>query len=351
MSQQNWWQAAVKEFDQQSRQNAYQRQLQLTKPPGALGKLEQVAIDLAAMQGCDRPDVDKVYISIFAADHGVAAEGVSAFPQEVTAEMIRNFSNGGAAICVLAKRCQANFEVVNLGTVVELDELPAVVDAKISASTANFCQQAAMTDSQLQAALSAGASAVDRAVNMGAKLFVGGEMGIANTTSASAVAAAILRLDAELLTGPGTGVNQQGVRLKAELINRAIALHRGEEKTPIEVLRYFGGFEIAALAAAYIRCAQQGVTILVDGFISSVAALLATELNNAVAGWLIYSHGSAEPGHRLVLEALNAEPLVDFKMRLGEGSGAVLAVGMVRAAVACHNEMATFGDAGVTTKG
>ncbi len=353
--QSNWWSASAKALDIDARHQAEQRQLQLTKPPGALGKLEQLAVDLASMQGNERPQLNSIYISIFAADHGVADEGVSAFPQAVTAEMIRNFSNGGAAICVLAGRCQAGFEVVNLGTVVELGEMAAVVDARIAPSTENFRRQAAMSSAQLQSALQAGADAAERALEAGAQLFVGGEMGIANTTSASAIAAALLQLDPVQLTGPGTGVDAQGVLHKAEVISAALTLHQSELyqselPCPMDILRCLGGFEIAALAGAYIRCAQLGVTVLVDGFISTVAALMAKAINVEVLGWLLYSHGSAEPGHRLVLEALDAEPLLNLNMRLGEGSGAALVVPLLQSACALHNQMATFAEAAVSAK-
>ncbi|MEH6624879.1 MAG: nicotinate-nucleotide--dimethylbenzimidazole phosphoribosyltransferase [Motiliproteus sp.] len=350
----NWWSAPVKTLHAEVRAQAEERQLQLTKPPGALGKLEQLAIDLASMQGRERPQLDSIYVSIFAGDHGIAEEGVSAFPQAVTAEMIRNFSNGGAAICVLAQRCQASFEVVNLGTVVELGDMPAVIDARIAPSTANFSREPAMSETQLERAMQAGADAAERAAESGAQLFVGGEMGIANTTSASAIAAALLQLEADFLTGPGTGVDAKGVQHKAEVITAALAFHhcgrQFELRPPLEVLRRLGGFEIAALAAAYIRCAQLGVTVLVDGFISTVAALVATTINAETAGWLLYSHGSAEPGHRRVLAALGAEPLVNLNMRLGEGSGAALVVPLLQSACALHNQMATFAEAAVSAK-
>lgn len=346
----NWLAQPCAVPDEASRTAALTRQGQLTKPPGALGQLEDVAVRFAAWQAAAQPQVERVHISVFAADHGIAAEGVSAFPQAVTAEMVRNFARGGAAISVLAQQLDATLEVVNLGTVSVVEPLANVRDERIAAGTANFAQQAAMTEAQLAQALQAGQAALLRAKQANAQLFIGGEMGIANTTAASAIACALLQESPQLLSGPGTGLDSKGVAHKAEVIRRALELHKVDPAQPLEVLRHVGGFEIAALTGAYLAAALTGIPVLVDGFISSVAALVAVRFNPDVAGWLLFAHASAEPGHQRVLAALDAQPLLQLGMRLGEGSGAAIAVPILRLACALHNGMATFEGAGVSGK-
>jgi nicotinate-nucleotide--dimethylbenzimidazole phosphoribosyltransferase len=346
----NWWLNPAAVADADSEAAARARQAVLTKPPGALGQLEALAVRLAGLQRRQRPRLERLSIVIFAADHGVAAEGVSAFPQAVTAEMVRNFARGGAAISVLARELGATLDVVNLGTVTELEPLPGVVDQRLGAGTANFTQAPAMTGPQLDAALNAGAAAADRAVVGGAELFIGGEMGIANTTAATAVACVLLRAAPEVLVGPGTGLDRQGVARKAAVIARGLARHQPDDE-PLAALRCLGGFEIAALAGAYLRSAQRGLPALVDGFISTVAALVAVRVQPTAAPWLLLSHRSAEPGHARLLAAFEPElPLLDLGMRLGEGSGAAVAVPLLRLACALHDRMHTFTEAGVPNR-
>ncbi|HEY0721488.1 MAG TPA: nicotinate-nucleotide--dimethylbenzimidazole phosphoribosyltransferase [Gammaproteobacteria bacterium] len=334
--------------DEHAASAARARQMQLTKPPGSLGGLEEAAIQLAGLQGCERPTLERIAITVFAADHGVAAEGVSAFPQAVTVEMIKNFSHGGAAISVLARELGAQLEVVDSGARYEVGALPGVVAHRAGSGTANFCCEPAMTPKQLAIALDAGRQALSRAVERGAQLFIGGEMGIANTTAASALACAYLSRQPAELTGPGTGLDSAGVRHKAQVIGRALALHGAHLDEPLEVLRRLGGFEIAALAGAYIAAAQARLPVLVDGFITTTAALAAVRINPTIAPWLMLSHASAEPGHRHVTEALGRRPLLDLGMRLGEASGAAVTVPLLRLACALHNGMATFAEAGVS---
>lgn len=326
------------------------RQAQLTKPPGSLGALEALAVRLAALQRRERPQLDTVWISVFAADHGVAAEGVSAFPQAVTAQMIDNFAAGGAAISVLAAQLGATLEVIDLGTVAA-SRAAGVRRARIAPSTANLARAPAMTAAQLQEALRCGGDAACRAHAAGAELFVGGDMGIANTTSATALACALLGRPPRELAGPGTGLDARGVAHKAAVIERALALHGAALAAPREALRRLGGFEIAALAGSFIACARCGMPVLVDGFIATAAALVATRLAPACAPWLLYAHRSAEPGHAGLLAALGAEPLLDLGLRLGEGSGAAVAVPLLRLACALHAGMATFAEAGVAGAG
>ncbi|MBK8535329.1 MAG: nicotinate-nucleotide--dimethylbenzimidazole phosphoribosyltransferase [Candidatus Competibacteraceae bacterium] len=343
----HWFDPPIAAPDAAVRAVARERQAQLTKPPGSLGRLEDLGMTLAAMQDTQHPRIDKLWITVFAGDHGVVAEGVSAFPQVVTAEMVRNFARGGAAISVLAKVWNARLEVVNVGTVQPLEDLPGVLDARVGPGTANFVHEPAMTVEQLHEALATGHDAAERAAINGAQVFIGGEMGIGNTTSATGVICSLLGLPAAQLAGPGTGLDAAGVIHKGLVIERALARHR--DPSPLIALQRLGGFEIAALTGAYLRCGQLGLPALVDGFITTAAALAAVRLRPELAAWLFYAHCSAEPGHRQVLEALGAKPLLDLGMRLGEGSGAAVAVPILRAAAALHAGMATFAEAGVST--
>ena len=326
------------------------RQAVLTKPPGALGRLEEIAIRLAAMQGSITPSVEQIQISVFAGDHGIAMERVSAFPQAVTAEMVKNFARGGAAICVAARKLGAPLEVINLGTAFDTGPLEGVENYALGPGTASFSVTAAMNKHQLTCALAAGRHAVERAKLNGAQLFIGGEMGIANTSAATALASLLLNISPTQLTGPGTGLDATGVAHKISVIETALALHRPHTHSPLEALRRVGGFEMAALVGAYISCGQMGIPVLIDGFISSSAALVAAQICPAIKEWLLYSHTSAEPGHLLILESLHALPLLDLGMRLGEGSGAAIAVPLLRMACDLHNEMATFAEAAISEK-
>jgi nicotinate-nucleotide--dimethylbenzimidazole phosphoribosyltransferase len=307
-------------------------------------------VQLAGLQGQVKPTLEQVWIAIFAGDHGVVAEGVSAFPQEVTGQMLLNFVSGGAAISVLAQQLGAQLEVVDLGTVTPTLNLPGVRHLNIGPGTANFVDGAAMTQAHGELALQAGRDSVLRARAAGAQLFIGGEMGIGNTTAASALACALLDCPVTHLTGPGTGLNAEGVSHKAQVIERALALHAAQRGDALQTLFNLGGFEIAALVGAYLACAQEGVAVLVDGFICTVAALVAVRLNPACREWLLFGHRGAEPGHRHVLEALGAEPLLELGLRLGEGSGAALAVPLLRLACDLHGQMATFAEAAVADR-
>ena len=229
-------------------------------------------------------------------------------------------------------------------------DLPGVINHRVAPGTANMKIQPAMDEAQLALALAAGKHAVGRGIKQGMQLFIGGDMGIANTTAATAIACAVLSLPAKALTGPGTGLDEAGVRHKAEVIQSALNLHRNSMATPLEILRCVGGFEIAALCGAYLSCAQQGIPFIVDGFIAGSAALLALAIQPAVKDWLFMAHRSAEPGHRQMLDAMGVEPLLDLGMRLGEGSGAATAVPLLRMAAASHTQMATFAQAGVSGK-
>lgn len=343
----DWLSTPCAEPDADTFEAAHARQAQLTKPPGSLGQLETVAMRLAALQRTDQPTADRVWISVFAADHGVAEEGVSAFPQVVTGEMVRNFATGGAAISVLARMLGATLDVVNLGTVNDPGEIAGVRRAIIAPATANFCHRPAMDHGQLAAALATGAERVRAAHAAGAQLYIGGEMGIGNTTAATALACALLQASPLELAGAGTGLDSAGIARKRAVVDRALARH-AEAVEPLEQLRCLGGFEIAALVGAYVAAAQVGLPVLVDGFITSVAALAAVRIQPGTREWLLFGHRSQERGHTVVLAAMTAEPLLDLGLRLGEASGAATAVPLLRLACALHNGMATFAQAGVS---
>jgi nicotinate-nucleotide--dimethylbenzimidazole phosphoribosyltransferase len=347
---QSWWLNPCKPIDAQAVEQAQARQQQLTKPAGSLGRLESVAVQLAGLQGQVKPSLDHLWIAICAGDHGVVAEGVSAFPQEVTGQMLHNFVTGGAAISVLARQLGASLEVVDLGTVTPTLNLPGVRHLNVGPGTTNFVKGPAMTTAQGELALQAGRDSVQRAIAVGAQLYIGGEMGIGNTTAASALACALLDCPVVHLAGPGTGLDVSGVSHKARVIERALALHGVQREDALQTLFNLGGFEIAALVGAYLACAQEGVAVLVDGFICSVAAVVAVRLNPECRAWLLFGHRGAEPGHRHVLETLNAEPLLDLGLRLGEGSGAALAVPLLRLACDLHGQMATFAEAAVADR-
>jgi nicotinate-nucleotide--dimethylbenzimidazole phosphoribosyltransferase len=323
---------------------ALKRQAELTKPAGALGRLETLAVQLAGLQHRERPKAEHVPIVIFAGDHGIAAQGVSAYPQEVTIAMMANFASGGAAISVLARELGSPLEVVDAGTLAETP-LPGVITDKPHRGTRDFSREEALAPAELAFAFACGERAVARASSPDLLIF--GEMGIANTTTSAAIAAALLEISPDCLAGSGTGLDAAGRDRKARVIAAALT-HHGLATAPVErVLCAVGGLEIAAMSGAIIAAAQRRIPVLIDGFIVSVAALVAVRLNPTCRPYLIFSHSSAEQGHRLVLDALDVRPLLDLDLRLGEGSGAALALPLVRLACALHNGMATFAEAAV----
>ena len=341
-----WYLEPAQEPDEDIRAQAQERQDNLTKPKGSLGKLEAVAVQLSAAQRTLTPSVEKPLIVVFAGDHGVTVEGVSAYPQTVTAEMVRNFAEGGAAISVLAKSMGVEFKVVNVGTVYAIEDLPNVIDMRVAAGTQNMCVTEAMTLEQCEEAFVVGRDVIDQAGDV--DIFVGGEMGIGNSTAAAALAVAHTRLSATAMVGRGTGISDQVLSKKAAVVTRAMSKHLPHMKNGVETLRRIGGFEISALVGAYIRCAQKGIAVLVDGYICTAAAMSAIKVNPSIRPWLIFSHCSAEPGHSRLLSKMDAEALLQLDMRLGEGSGAALALPIVQAACRLQNQMASFEQAGVS---
>jgi nicotinate-nucleotide--dimethylbenzimidazole phosphoribosyltransferase len=346
----NWITRAAKAIDQESLVAAQEHQAVLTKPAGSLGRLETIAEQFAGWQGTAQPVLEKIQVVVFAGDHGVCQQQVSAFPQEVTTQMIINFVEGGAAISVLSKHIGADFMVCNMGTVAPLPEKyqhhARLQQHNIAAGTADFSQQAAMTETQLMVALETGKAVAD---NVETQLLIGGEMGIGNTTSASALYAALLSLSPEAVVGAGTGVDAAGIQRKQAVLATALALHQAKLDDPYQVLRCLGGLEIAALVGCYITCAQRGIPVLVDGFICTAAALVAIRLNASVKEWFLFAHQSAEYAHITALQAMEVTPLLDLGLRLGEGSGAAVAVPIIRSALCLHQQMATFAQAGVSS--
>lgn len=315
--------------DMQALQAAGARNGQLTKPPGALGRLEELAIWVAGWQGGDKPRADAAQVVIFAANHGVAARGVSAFPPEVTQQMVANFRAGGAAINQLARGFGATMQVVAL---------------ELERPTEDFTTAPAMTEADCVLALQVGWDAVDPSTD----LLVVGEMGIGNTTSAAALAAALFGGGAAIWVGRGTGVDEAGLARKAEVVAAGLALHAGKLEDPLQVLRCLGGREIAAMAGAMARARKLRVPVILDGFIACAAAAVLARTVPGALDHCVAGHLSAEGAHGRLLAALGKEPLLSLGLRLGEGSGAALALGVVQGAVACLSGMATFAEAGVS---
>jgi len=318
----------------------------LTKPPGSLGRLEEIALRLAALRA-GAPRVERPVVFTFAADHGVVAEGVSAYPQGVTAQMVDNFLRGGAAINVLARQAGARVVVADFGVAGVVAPARGLVSVRIAAGTANMARGPAMTRGQATRAIEQGAALADEAIDAGADLLVTGEMGIGNTTSASAITAAIVGAAPDLVTGRGTGVDDSTWRRKVDAVGRALAANRPDPTDGLDVLAKVGGFEIGGLVGVVLAGAARSVPVVLDGFIATAAGLVAGALAPAVRARLFASHRSAEPGHALALEHLGLVPYLDLSLRLGEGTGATLFIHLARAAALIYTEMATFKSAGV----
>ena len=334
-------------------QVALEQQYNLLKPQKSLGDLEQIAIRLASLQATDTPEINPVYIDLFAADHGVAKHPVSAYPQEVTQQMILSFLAGHAAISVLSQQIHACLKVHSLGLINRLEQASnsAFANHHIGFGTQDFTMQAAMTETQLIQALTYGKQAVIDAHQSGCRLWIGAEMGIGNTTVSTALIVALYDVDINLLTGLGTGITEQNRQLKIALIENALKQHAQAINSPWDALQLLGGFEIVALVAGYLECARLGIPALVDGWIASTAAAYAHAINPNVLAWLFFAHRSAEQGHQWLLERLKVKPILDLNLRLGEGSGAALAVPVLNLSCQLHNQMGSFKSAGVARAG
>jgi nicotinate-nucleotide--dimethylbenzimidazole phosphoribosyltransferase len=340
----------VPELNQQAAEAARIRQSKLTKPSGSLGALEALSIQIAGASGKARPDVSRKAVIVMAADHGVVLEGVSAYPSEVTAQMVGNFLNGGAAINVLSRQAGARVVVVDVGINSDLKGLPGMLHRKVRPGSSNMMRGPAMTRAEAEAALQVGMDVVRDEINQGLDLVATGEMGIGNTTPSSAIAAVICGLPVSTVTGRGTGVDDAGLARKINTIEISIAVNKPNSQDAMDVLCKVGGLEIAALAGVIIGAASQHVPVVIDGFISGAAALIAVGLVPGVKPYLIASHQSVEIGHIAILKKLGLRPIFNLDLRLGEGSGAVLAFHVIEAACRTLNEMATFDEAGVSDK-
>jgi nicotinate-nucleotide--dimethylbenzimidazole phosphoribosyltransferase len=341
---------AIRPIDPEWIAAAERHQLELTKPPGSLGRLEEIANRCAAIRESLTPTANRPRIVIFAADHGVCAEGVSAYPQEVTAQMVANYLHGGAAINALARSGEIELQVVDVGILAPLAAIDGLISRRAAASTRNFCQEPAMSEAEMQAALATGIELAAQAATDGCDLLGFGEMGIGNTTSASAVTAALTGEPLENVVGRGTGVDQEGLARKRSAVERALTLHAAQLNSALGILQCVGGLEIAAMCGFCLGAAAHRVPVMTDGFIATAAAALAVRLCPAVSGYLFAAHRSVEPGHARLLAAIGQEPLLQLGMRLGEGTGAALAIGIVQAAIAAFTQMATFAGAGVSNK-
>ena len=323
---------------------------QKTKPQGSLGYLEEVAVLLASVLG-DRVANIKPSVAIFAADHGIAEEGVSAFPQEVTAQMVANFLAGGAAVNVLAGVAEAELLIVDVGVKADFPDHDFLLKRSVAKGTANFANASAMSTAECLKALAAGRDAVDILWERGCNVFAGGEMGIGNTTAASAIMHAISKMPVEECVGRGTGVSDEGISRKVTLIGQACHKHfAGEKNDPIHILACVGGFEIAALVGAYLQAAHRSMALVIDGFIATTAFLVASKLEPYILEYAIFAHQSGELGHAKLLDYLGVKPLLQMQMRLGEGSGAALALPLIKAAAKVYTDMASFESAGVSQK-
>lgn len=338
--------AAIPPLDDEAMSRAQMRLDQLTKPQGSLGLLEQQLIRLAGMTGYMIPSINRASGMIFAADHGVSQEGVSAYDAQVTEEMTVNMCMGGAVSSVLSRGLDCELQIVDVGISADVRH-PGAVNRKVARGTRNFLQHRAMTQSQAQACVHSGIELADQRIDEGADVLVLGEMGIGNTTAAAAMTAALLNEPAEQLTGMGTGIRMEQRLQKVEVIEAALAKHQLSAASPWSVLEAVGGFEIGAMAGAMVAAASRRVPIVLDGMIAGAAALWAARFNQALGGYLIASHCSAEPAHTKILQALRLKPMVNWQLRLGEGSGALLMLPVLQQACRIMAETVTFADAGV----
>lgn len=321
----------------------------LTKPVGSLGKLEEIVITLAEIQGRKQPSIKQLGIVVFAADHGIVEEGISAFPQLVTRQMVHNMSAGGAAINVFGRQQQAEFALVDVGVIGESFSSP-VKDCKIRQGTKNFLRAEAMTQDEVEKAIDIGYREALNLFEKGVDCLVVGEVGIGNTTSSSAVVAAITEIDPAELVGYGTGISSEQHVHKIKVVQDALMLHNPNPTDGYDVLRKVGGLELAAMTGAMLAAASRRVPVILDGFISTAAACVAETLGEGASGYMLLGHQSMEPGHQRAFQYLEKEPILSLSMRLGEGTGAAVAYSIIQSAVRMVNEMATFESAGVSGK-
>jgi nicotinate-nucleotide--dimethylbenzimidazole phosphoribosyltransferase len=342
--------AAIPPLNSKAMLQAQRRQSQLTKPAKSLGRLETIAQQVAGITGDAIPALGKKRIILCAGDHGVAAEGVSAFPSAVTAMMVLNFLKEGAAINALARQARAEIQVVDVGVASDLPKNKKLISAKIRKGTGNFKIEPAMTREECLQAVALGIQLAEKAKKDKVKWVVLGEMGIGNTTSAAALMSVLLPCRVQEVTGLGTGIDLTQWRVKCRVIQEGLRLHQPSRFKPLQALQTLGGLEIAALTGVVLGCAKNRIPVVVDGFITSSAFLVAFRLNPRVKDFAFFSHRSEEPGHTKFFEMLDAEPLLQLNLRLGEGTGGALALNILESALRAHAEMATFESAKVPTK-
>lgn len=340
---------AIEDLDSQAMIAAKERQDQLTKPQGSLGVLEEISIRLAGITGNPRPHIDKKVVIVMAGDHGVVAEGVSAFPSEVTPQMVANFAAGGAGINVISRHVGASVKVVDIGVAADISE-PFALQEKVRRGTNNMAQGPAMTRVEALESILTGVKVAEAEIEAGADILAMGDMGIGNTTASTAILAALSELNLEEITGRGTGVDDNTLQIKMNAIRRALEINQPEKNDPIDVLAKVGGLEIGGLAGVVLGAAKNRIPVVVDGFISGAGALIATKLAPKSVNYMFASHVSVEPGHQLILREIGLTPMLHMNMRLGEGTGAALAINLIDVACKIINEMATFSEAGVAEK-
>ncbi len=339
----------IKPVDESRATMIQERLDNLTKPQGSLGRLEELARRYCLITGKDRPRITNKIIFTFAGDHGVADEGVSAFPKEVTPQMVYNFLRGGAGVNVLAKHVGAKVIVVDIGVAHDFEAMEGLEIRKIGWGTRNMTKGPAMTREEAERAVLAGIEVVEK-YQEGLDIIGTGDMGIGNTTPSSAIVSVITGAEPENVTGRGTGIDDRSLKHKAAVIRKAIEVNQPDPADPLDVLAKVGGFEIAGIAGLVLGAALHRIPVVIDGFISTAGALIAAEMNPLVKGYIIAAHQSVEIGHRKMLEHLEQIPLLDLNLRLGEGTGAALGISLVEAGVKILMEMATFADAGVAEK-
>jgi nicotinate-nucleotide--dimethylbenzimidazole phosphoribosyltransferase len=340
----------IKPLDGNAMSQARTRQDTLTKPAGSLGRLEDLSIQLAGIQGLPQPRINQKAVFVMAADHGVVAEGTSAYPQEVTAQMVLNFVRGGAAINVISRQMGVRVVVVDIGVASDIGSYQGIVHNKIAPGTRNMCRGPALTLEQAEQSLETGIKIVNLEIDGGLDIVGTGDMGIGNTTASSAICAVTTGKTAAEVTGRGTGLNDEQLLRKVEVINRALVVNKPEADKPLEVLAKVGGLEIGGLAGVMLGAASRRVPVMIDGFISGAAALIAAGLCPLCKEYMIAAHVSVEPGHKYMLEHLGVKPLVNLNMRLGEGTGAALGISLAEISCRILSEMATFAEAGVSEK-
>ncbi len=320
----------------------------LTKPPESLGVLEMLAQRYAIIKGSIEPPLSRKVIFVFAGDHGVTEEGVSAYPKEVTYQMVYNFLRGGAGINVLARHIQADVRVIDIGVDFKFDKIDGLITRKVRRGTANFLKGSAMTEEEAVRAIESGIEIVQEEIRKGVDIAGVGDMGIGNTTSSAGIISVVTGLPAEMVTGRGTGIDEGKWQHKINVIKRAIEIHKPRKTDPIDILSKIGGLEIAGIAGAILACASERIPVVLDGLITTASALIAYGLNKNVIDYMFASHLSVEPGHKVALEYLGLQPLLDLNLRLGEGTGACLGINLIEAGVKILKEMASFDSAGVS---